>query len=192
MNEGRFDQLARSLAQETSRRRLLRGLTAGTMATGLVVLGGRGVDARPRGIQGEGASAKPVKPTHPTKPAKVGVCHATGDVKQPYRLITVSDRSLKGHLKHGDYVATDMTSDVNNCGGCGATCDTPADACSTVSCVDGMCMTTDTDCDDGNECTIDSCDLETGCVHSPVADEDLVACGEDGTGVCVAGTCQTA
>jgi hypothetical protein len=42
------------------------------------------------------ALAKPGKP----KPAKVSICHRTNDPARPYRLITVSEKALKGHSKH--------------------------------------------------------------------------------------------
>jgi hypothetical protein len=46
------------------------------------------------------AFAKSSKP----KPVKVSICHVTSDAVRPYRLITVSEKALKGHSKHGDLV----------------------------------------------------------------------------------------
>jgi hypothetical protein len=69
-----------------------------------------------------------------------------------------------------------------------ATCDdndacTDGDACSNGACAPGI----DLDCDDSNFCTDDSCASETGCVHTPIADE--TPCGDELhclTGACVA------
>ncbi len=59
------------------------------------------------------------------------------------------------------------------------------DACSEGSCLSGSIM----GCDDGNPCTDDSCDPNTGCIHSP----NTVSC-DDGnscttTDTCSAGAC---
>ena len=57
----------------------------------------------------------------------------------------------------------------------GAPCD-DLDACSTESvCLSGACTALDgpgasLDCDDGNPCTEDACDPESGCVHAPAHD----------------------
>jgi len=86
----------------------------------------------------------------------------------------------------------------------------PAVGCSSVaiedggSCEDGdLCTTGDTclagscnggsplDCDDGNDCTLDGCDADTGCVSTElngVACEDGDACTEGDA--CVAGACE--
>ncbi len=46
------------------------------------------------------------------------------------------------------------------------------------TCSDGYCKEgTALDCDDAHECTIDSCDAESGCVHQNV--EDGTTCGDD-------------
>lgn len=44
------------------------------------------------------------------------------------------------------------------------------DKCATYQCVNEQCVPTPTDCDDGKECTIDSCDPLTGeCIHEVIA-----------------------
>ena len=45
----------------------------------------------------------------------------------------------------------------------------------------------DTNCDDGNPCTVDSCDSITGCSNDPV--EGFVSCGTGGEKICVNGQC---
>ena len=37
--------------------------------------------------------------------------------------------------------------------------------CSKVTCTQGKCLVEPLKCDDGNECTMDSCDVDVGCVH---------------------------
>ncbi|NNK05694.1 MAG: hypothetical protein HKP50_00105 [Myxococcales bacterium] len=55
-----------------------------------------------------------------------------------------------------------------------------------VTCVE-LALCDDVDCDDGNECTDDECDLTSGeCINAPV--QDGTACDE-GTGMCSAGQC---
>jgi len=54
----------------------------------------------------------------------------------------------------------------------------------------GQCVHTPVDCDDGDPCTVDSCDPQTGaCLHSPVSCDDGDACTTDScdpqTGACV-------
>jgi subtilisin-like proprotein convertase family protein len=45
----------------------------------------------------------------------------------------------------------------------------PADYCTTYACVDELCQPTQRDCDDGLECTIDSCDpIAEECTHTPI------------------------
>ena len=54
-----------------------------------------------------------------------------------------------------------------------------ANACETVACVNGVCVATPVDCDDGDACTIDSCDPASGCVHTPVDCNDNDLCTND-------------
>lgn len=44
------------------------------------------------------------------------------------------------------------------------------DACKRSWCEAGQCLTADSDCDDGDECTADSCRPVSGCVRLPVAE----------------------
>jgi hypothetical protein len=59
----------------------------------------------------------------------------------------------------------------------GSAC-TEADAC-----IDGQCVGTPVSCDDGNPCTKDGCDPETGCTHAPLigdpCDDSSVCTKED-------------
>lgn len=76
----------------------------------------------------------------------------------------------------------------------GAACD-DANACTTGDvCVSGSCQGgLPVNCDDGQECTVDSCDASTGaCIYSPVADGTPCS---DGSGctvgdACLSGGCQ--
>ena len=73
------------------------------------------------------------------------------------------------------------------------------DACSTGdTCFFGACLGTPinigTACDDGNPCTVDSCDSASGCKHTPTAglncsDNNVCTVGDkcDATGACTAG-----
>lgn len=45
----------------------------------------------------------------------------------------------------------------------------PLDPCATAECLDSECVYTAADCDDGKDCTVDSCDSGTGgCVHEVI------------------------
>jgi hypothetical protein len=66
---------------------------------------------------------------------------------------------------------------VNSCvpatGGCapgaapdGNTCSGAAECAAFASCVGGVCKAASDACDDGDPCTIDSCDLVKGCIHA--------------------------
>ena len=74
------------------------------------------------------------------------------------------------------------------CVGGEATVCTPPDRCVVAAgCVPATgCVFAPADCDDGNECTDDSCDGSTGCLHAPR--QDGAACA-GGSGACVQGTC---
>ena len=71
-----------------------------------------------------------------------------------------------------------------------AGCDDDNQCTLTDACVDGACVGSDLDpCDDGNVCTDDSCDSESGCVNTPnqAVCDDSNAC--TATDVCVDGEC---
>lgn len=78
MENQRFDDLTRKLANGVSRRRVLGGLAGGALAA--------------VGLRG-GATAKP---------NKVDLCHLTGNGS--YRHINVSVNALDAHLRHGDRI----------------------------------------------------------------------------------------
>jgi cysteine-rich repeat protein len=76
-------------------------------------------------------------------------------------------------------------------GGCiegDATVCTPPDLCATATgCLPSTgCVFAPVNCDDANECTDDSCDGTTGCLHAPR--QDGTACF-DGSGACLQGAC---
>lgn len=61
-------------------------------------------------------------------------------------------------------------------------CCPPTDAlCSVSVCFNGSCIPVARSCDDGNACTIDSCDSSFGCTHTPI---DCT-----GSDPCFVGTC---
>ena len=62
----------------------------------------------------------------------------------------------------------------------GSVC-TQEDACAGGECVPGQAL----ECDDGQECTVDSCDALEGCEITDVADE--TPCGPDDTDLVRAG-----
>jgi hypothetical protein len=49
------------------------------------------------------------------------------------------------------------------------------DACTASICQSGTCVNSDINCDDGNACTIDSCDPVAGCMHELVSCDDVNA-----------------
>jgi len=70
------------------------------------------------------------------------------------------DNNCDGEVDEG----FDLSSDPNNCGGCGIVCGQDA------TCVFGTCQGSFTcgDCDDAIDCTADSCNTLTGaCIHVP-------------------------
>ncbi|HVU51172.1 MAG TPA: hypothetical protein VHL80_10825 [Polyangia bacterium] len=94
---------------------------------------------------------------------------------------------------------------ASSCGGCqvcnatGSCVDNNGIACTTTDkchvaagvCAGGSCSSAAISCDDGNPCTLDSCNGATGCVHVNVANgtgcDDGNACTQ--TDTCVAGVC---
>jgi len=62
----------------------------------------------------------------------------------------------------------------------------PSDACLAGLCKSGVCTPVATNCDDGDPCTIDSCDPIKGCLH--VTAPDGTPCGD--CRQCVSGCCQ--
>lgn len=74
----------------------------------------------------------------------------------------------------------------------GQTCDDLSDCSAESVCDNGACVVIGNLCDDGNECTVDTCTEELTCQHANA--DDNVACEGDGIGctddVCLAGSCQ--
>ena len=99
---------------------------------------------------------------------KVQICHIPPGNPENFHTITISEKAFSAHLAHGDL---------------GESCDA---ACATLCDDDDVCTIDDTgdceqlgcpiipelvDCDDGNECTENSCDPIDGCVNTPLAGE---------------------
>ena len=75
------------------------------------------------------------------------------------------------------FIANDAScDDANAC--------TTQDQCSQGACVGGPLLA----CDDDQECTTDSCDADSGCTYTPVADG--TPCTQDGGIVCQNGSCE--
>lgn len=54
---------------------------------------------------------------------------------------------------------------------CNGTGIVPPNACVALRCVEGVCITGERDCDDGNPCTLDACDPRMGCVNNEMTYE---------------------
>jgi len=68
------------------------------------------------------------------------------------------------------------------------TCDDGSACNGAEFCLDGECETNaPLNCDDGDDCTVDTCDEVEGCVH--VTAENGTPCGDGGTYQCLAGEC---
>lgn len=182
MDSRSFDRLAVAMASGASRRRVVAGLAAGfgvgVAGTASAAKGGNGKgNGNGNGDHGNSGNA----PGHD----KVGVCHATGSSENPYVFLRLPKKAAEKHAeKHGDAINVDLDTDVDNCGKCGNVCDTPTDRCLVASCDEGACGTVPLDCDDANECTTDTCNSLTGCVHTPVADGTPCTGGTCTGGVC--------
>ena len=97
----------------------------------------------------------------------VSVCHMLPGEHDNWQTITVSPKSLNGHLNHGDMngacnsYAESLCDDGNLC------------TADTFMPYTEQCMAAGerppTNCDDGDPNTLDSCDAKTGCVNTPVA-----------------------
>ena len=122
------------------------------------------------------------------RPGRVTICHH-GDDEGIWKAITVSDRALPAHLRHGDCQIDDgVGCTTDSCDaelGCVHEADHGAcddgDACTTDACdaATGTCSYLDVVCDDGDACTADSCDPATGCANVAVSCDDGIACTTD-------------
>jgi hypothetical protein len=105
----------------------------------------------------------------------------------------VANAAVEAHLAHGD-VVVNLSSDIDHCGSCGASCPASTDPCLVAICAGGACSFAPAEdgtscstgnacttadfcqggvcvggepvmCDSGNPCIIDSCDPSVGCVQ---------------------------
>ena len=206
MESRRFDDIARSFATGTSRRRLLGVVGSGLLA---VADGTRRVDAQPE---------------------RVALCHATGDPTNPYTAIEVPEPAAQTHLAHGDtpYVNCCLDTDCpegetcggmgipGECGGCptlttcaaqGVECGFIPDGCGGPALDCGGCGVGDL-CTGPETCTAGQCQPGAPIPCPPPADSCYVAatcdpgsgCGQPtyrgdgvscGTGVCYQNACCT-
>ena len=113
MDPKRFDEISRSLAAGTSRRRFIKGLSGGILGGTLALIG--------RGHTG-------------AKSAKVGICHYTGNRNIPVVYQEVSASTAPILLTRGDT----LPGTVTDCSSCGDAC-TSNDVCFTPVCEDGSC-----------------------------------------------------
>ena len=76
--------------------------------------------------------------------------------------------------------------------GCLGTIDCPSGLCDLAICVAGTCSVEPKRCDDGNPCTIDTCEPQTGqCLHTAIADDASCDDGDSCTSddICKSGIC---
>ncbi len=156
MDGQRFDELTKSLARGTSRRRMLKGLAGGAMA---VLLGrgvrdvaaggtftcGAGVGACPSGLICCSGSCKNLR-TDPNNCGRCGrvcstnLCNAGRCVASCPSGFLISSGTCVRTCPMGetacDGQCRDLTTDVNNCGGCGTVC---ASQNSSEICCEGIC-----------------------------------------------------
>ncbi len=128
--------------------------------------------------------------------SKITICHATSSTKNPWVIVRINKMGCGGHENHaGDWVDTTEACAANpkKCckeKGCypeGAPFDDTVDCCFPMvprADEQGLMRCTNPcdfiDVDDGKECTIDTCDRETGLpVNTPV--EAGVLCGDQET-----------
>lgn len=100
-------------------------------------------------------------------PAKVTICHFPPGNSANFQTITIAPSALPAHLAHHDFGGPCE----NDCALFGSICDDGND-CTVDTCnADGTCAhSAPTNCDDGNPCTADSCNPSSGaCVNTPVS-----------------------
>ena len=125
MDGVRFDNLARGLANATSRRRLLRGLAGGVLGG---VLG-------PLGLAGAATCREAGRLCNADADCCAGVCDVSNP--DPKRRNRCACPGGTFECRGGCKTAADFQSDAANCGGCGKRCPAPANGVSV--CVDGSC-----------------------------------------------------
>ena len=98
---------------------------------------------------------------------KVTICHFPPGTPGNFQTIAIAPSALPAHLGHHDFGGPCE----NDCTLLGSVCD-DGNSCTVDTCnADGTCAhSAPTDCNDGNPCTADSCDPDTGaCVTTPVS-----------------------
>lgn len=118
--------------------------------------------------------------------SKVVICHIPPGNPGNAQTITVGEKAVAAHMKHGDWL-----------GQCASGCLSAADCedenlCTDDECLsNGECSHTAVDCDDSNACTEDLCEPLEGCLYPPVSaptvcdDQDVCTTGD----ICQEGVC---
>ncbi len=121
---------------------------------------------------------------------KVGICHLTGSASNPVVFISVSTNAIPAHEAHGDVINPDFENDSANCGGCLISCD-DGDPCTIDTCEGGLCVNTPVDCSDfDDQCNVGVCVggfCEAEPANEGLACDDGNACTQ--TDTCVSGEC---
>ena len=117
---------------------------------------------------------------------KMEICHVPPDDPDNYHTINVSDKALAGHVRHGDKFMEPCDADCDTICGDENMCTQDYDP--TVGCAIGGCYPEPIplppgSCDDGNLCTVDSCDALEGCKNVDVICDVNASCNPD-TGEC--------
>jgi hypothetical protein len=104
-------------------------------------------------------------------PVKVSICHIPPGNPSNFHTISVSENAVQGHLDHGDLVGPCSEN-------CGTLCRTSGNMCEIHDCKDKACLGfVMMECDDdGHDCTDDACNPDTGfCEYTP----DDAKCGDE-------------
>ncbi len=128
---------------------------------------------------------------------KVDICHIPPGNPANWHTINVSVNAVPAHEGHGDPIVFDVDGDPID-GACWEVCEQLCDdgnACTqdissnTEECICYGDERPQVNCDDSNECTVNTCnELTGGCESENVVDG--VACGEMGSGyTCQSGVC---